>query len=378
MRIAFVTNICSHYRINTFETLAQYHDVDFWFFSAGEDWYWQQQHGVRAGDFKYQYLPGFRVAQTRIVPTLPIRLWKGNYDLYIKCINGRFALPITYLIARLKRKPFVLWTGVWTRIQTPVHKLFFPLTRHIYRSADAIVAYGEHVKHYLISEGVHADRIFIAAHAVDNRIYGRNVPDEEHAALRDELRIHAEHKVVLYLGRLEKIKGIGYLIRSFALLDSKDAVLVIAGDGSERARLEALARDSGLSERIRFAGYIPPDQTTSYYAISWIYVLPSINLATGKELWGLTVNEAFNQGLPAIATDSVGSAAGGLIKDGVNGLVVPERNVEALTVALRRILDDPNERERMSENARITIAEWDNERMVAGFRQAVEDVGRRR
>jgi glycosyltransferase involved in cell wall biosynthesis len=88
----------------------------------------------------------------------------------------------------------------------------------------------------------------------------------------------------------------------------------------------------------------------------------------------LVVNEAFNQGVPVIATDAVGAAAGGLVQDGINGFVVPERDSVALAKALRRILDNPDLRERFSQNARQIIAGWDNERMVMGFRQAIEYV----
>ena len=374
MRIAFITNICAHYRVQTFETLARYHDVDYYFFSAGDEWYWQQEHGVRAGDFHYEYLPGFRLGRTRVTPTLPWKLWRGNYDIYIKCINGRFALPITYLIARLKRKPFILWTGIWMRLQTLFHRLAWPLTRYIYRHADAIVAYGEHVKRYLMSEGVPGERIFVAAHAVDNEAYNRPVSEEEKQALRQQLNISPDKKVVLYLGRLEEVKGLPYLLEAFASLRRDNAVLVLAGTGSEKGRLERLSQELGIAENVRFGGYVPPEKAVPYYSIAWVYVLPSITTPYGKELWGLVINEAFNQSVPVIATDAVGAAAGGLVQDGVNGFVVPERDSVALAKALRRILDDPDLRERFSQNARQIIATWDNERMVMGFRQAIEYV----
>jgi glycosyltransferase involved in cell wall biosynthesis len=374
VRIAFITNICAHYRVQTFETLARYHDVDYYFFSAGDEWYWQQEHGVRAGDFHYEYLPGFRLGRTRVTPTLPWKLWRGNYDVYIKCINGRFALPITYLIARLRRKPFILWTGIWMRLQTPFHRLAWPLTRYIYRHADAIVVYGEHVKRYLMSEGVPGERIFVAAHAVDNEAYNRPVSGEEKQALRQQLNIAPGKKIVLYLGRLVEEKGLPYLLEAFALLQRDDAVLVLVGTGPEKARLERLAQELGIAANVRFVGYVPPERTVPYYSISWVYVLPSITTPYFKEPWGLVVNEAFNQGVPVIATDAVGAAAGGLVQDGVNGFVVPERDSVALAKALRRILDDPDLRERFSQNARQIIATWDNERMVLGFRQAIEYV----
>jgi glycosyltransferase involved in cell wall biosynthesis len=372
LKVAFITNICAHYRVKTFETLARYHDVDYYFFSAGDEWYWQQQHGVRAGDFRYEYLSGFRLGRTQVTPTLPWKLWRGNYDVFIKCINGRFALPITYLIARLKRKPFILWTGIWMRLQTTAHRLFFPLTRYIYRHADAVIVYGEHVKQYLIGEGVLAERIFVAAHAVDNNAYNREVPEQEKAALRQKLGIASGQKVVLYLGRLEEVKGLPYLLEALASLQRDDFVLVLAGAGSERPRLEQLAHEKEIADRVRFPGYVPPEQTVSYYAIAWVYVLPSVTTPVFKEPWGLVVNEAFNQGVPVIATDAVGAAAGGLVQDGSNGFVVPERDGAVLAQALQCILADPELRQRMGQSAQQIIGDWDNERMVAGFRQAVE------
>jgi len=374
VKVAFVTNICAHYRVKTFENLAHYYNVDYYFFSAGDEWYWQQQHGVRAGNFHYEYLPGVRLGRTRVTPTLPWKLWRGNYDVYIKCINGRFALPITYLIARLKRKPFILWTGIWMRLQTPFHRLAWPLTRYIYHHADAIVVYGEHVKRYLMSEGVPGERIFVAAHAVDNEAYNRPVSEEEKQALRRQLNISPDKKVVLYLGRLEEVKGLPYLLEAFASLRRDNAVLVLAGTGSEKGRLERLSQELGIAANVRFVGYVLPERTVPYYSISWVYVLPSVTAPYFKEPWGLVVNEAFNQGVPVIATDAVGAAAGGLVQDGINGFVVPERGSVALAKALRRILDDPDLRERFSQNARQIIATWDNERMVLGFRQAIEYV----
>jgi glycosyltransferase involved in cell wall biosynthesis len=377
-RIAFVTNICPHYRVKTFELLAHCHDIDYFFFSAGNEWYWQQQHGVQAGNFNYEYLPGTRLGQTRVTPSLPFKLWRGKYDAYIKCINGRFALPITYLIVRLKRKPFILWTGIWTRLRTPFHRLAWPLTRYIYHHADAIVVYGEHVKRYLVREGVPAERIFVAAHAVDNEVYRRPVLEDERAALRQQLGIAPEQKVVLYLGRLAESKGLPYLLEAFASLHCDEAVLVLVGTGSEKARLERLASEKGIGDRVRFTGFITQEKTLPYYAIAWVYVLPSITLPNFKEPWGLVVNEAFNQGVPVIATDAVGAAVGGLVQDGTNGFIVPERDSPALAQALQRILDDSTLRGHLSRNAQQMISEWDNERMVMGFQQALEYVTKRK
>src|SRR5207247_6127029 len=134
----------------------------------------------------------------------------------------------------------------------------------------------------------------------------------------------------------------------------------------------ALASTLGLSARVRFAGYISPAMTTDYYAIAEVVVLPSVTTPEGKEPWGLVINEAMNQAVPVIASDAVGAAAGGLVQDGVNGFVVPERNPSVLADRIRKVLDDPALHKRLSAGARGTIASWDNEAMVAGFRAAIE------
>ena len=155
-------------------------------------------------------------------------------------------------------------------------------------------------------------------------------------------------------------------------------MLLIVGDGSMRQRLKDLVLEQGLQESTRFVGYVSPEEALTYYATADLFVLPSITMPSGKEPWGLVVNEAMNQGLPVIATEAVGAAAGGLVQSGINGFVVPERDCPALTQAIDRIMADDNLQEKMSANALRIVAGWDNERMVKGFEQAIEYAIRRK
>ena len=342
-------------------------DIDFYFFSEGKEHYWDQQHGLRAGDFRYKYLPGINIGRTRVTPTLPWLLWRGQYDAYIKCINGRFALPVTFLIAKIRRKPFVLWTGLWMRIQTLPHRLFFPITRFIYYHSDAIVVYGEHVKSYLISEGVSSDRIFVANHAIDNDAYSIEVTTEEKRSFRERLDVPINGNVILYLGRLEKEKGIDLLLKAFSRIEKHDLFLIIAGAGSFSQELENIVDQLGIRDGVRFIGYIRPEEAYRLYSIADVFVLSSITTKIFKEPWGLVVNEAFNQGVPVIASDSVGAAAGGLLADGFNGIVFPEGDLEALRRSILSIFEQPDLRDHYSENAKLVIKGWNNSRMVQGF-----------
>jgi glycosyltransferase involved in cell wall biosynthesis len=240
------------------------------------------------------------------------------------------------------------------------------------------VAYGEHVRRFLVAEGVEAERIFVAPHATDSEVYGRAVPGGEVEGLRRHLDLPGR-PVVLYLGRLERAKGVHLLLEAFlGAAAIADAVLLFVGGGSQRRALMERATEAGARDRVRFAPVIPREQAPAYHAMASVLVLPSITTPGFKEPWGLVVNEAFHQGTPTITSDAVGAAAGGLVEDQVTGLVVPEGNTVALRRALEQVLLDPELRRRLGRAARDRVAEWSNERMVQGFVDAVAAARRHR
>ena len=137
---------------------------------------------------------------------------------------------------------------------------------------------------------------------------------------------------VLYLGRLTSSKGVDVLLQALASLPEVTAV--IAGDGPDRAELEALAVGLGLTHRVRFAGWVGAELAASLLWSSRVLALPSL----WDEPFGIVGLEALGAGLPVVA-----SAVGGIpswLEDGVTGLLVPPGDVGALAAALRRSLYD--------------------------------------
>jgi glycosyltransferase involved in cell wall biosynthesis len=118
--------------------------------------------------------------------------------------------------------------------------------------------------------------------------------------------------------------------------------------------LEALRNDLGLTD-VRFAGFVPQQEKALYYLLCDLFILPSITLKVPEE-WGLVVNEAMSVGKPVIVTDSVGCAYE-LVKNNVNGLIVPEKDIEALSSAAIRLLSDDEARARMGKESKRTIDE---------------------
>lgn len=370
LKVLFVTHLCAHYRVKTFELLASKFSIRIVFYSQGGERYWSPKlHGAMTGDFSHEYLSGFNLGSLRVTPVLIKRLLQTDADVILKCINGRFAVPTTFFLARMRKKPFVLWTGIWSNPTTLFHRITFPFTRYLYRHADTIAVYGEHVKKYLVDLDVQPDKIFLAPHALDNEVYNRPVSPEERAGLRKQYDL-ADRPVILFSGRLEKSKGLDYLVEAVGALGSISPVLVFVGDGSDRESLQASCAAHNVA--VRFTGIIPTHELYRYYAIASVFVLPSITTEYGREeTWGLVINEAMNQQIPVVASEAVGAAAGGLVRDGETGLVVPERDAGALSHAIGRLLTDQTLAKRLAKAGHAEIAQRTNERMVDGFVKAI-------
>jgi len=370
IKALFVTNFCPHYRVKTFETLSKKLDVSFIFVSQGREYYWDPRHGIQRGAFAHEYLRGFSLTpKRRITPELIDRLLRARADVFFVTLAGRFALSATYCVARIRRKPVILWTGLWMHPKTFFHRLTFPFTRYLYTHSDAVVAYGSHVREYLVGLGVDPTRVFIAPHALDNDLYRRPVSAQELEGLRREHDLEGR-RVVLHVGRLTPIKGLHHLVQAVAEMKDLECTLVLAGEGDLREALLAQAQEQGVD--VRMVGYVPTGELFRYYALADVFVLPSVTTRNGKETWGLVVNEAMNQGVPVIASDAVGAAAGGLVRHGETGLIVREGDVQELSEALRRILTDSELHHRLGAAGRAEIAQWNNDRMTDAFVAAAE------
>ena len=368
-KIFFITNTCTHYSVRLYELLAQKADVEY-YFTGGEEPYWEKGNQARTGKFKGEYLKGFfLLPRLRVTPGL-LRVLFKKFDILIKTIDDRFALPLTFLCAKILRRPFIFWVGLWQHRKTLFNRLTYAFTRLIYRYSDAIVVYGEHIRQYLLTLGVDEKKIFCAPHAVDNDCFNKDVSREDKKNIRTELG--ADGKVLLYVGRLESCKGLEYLVAAVAGLGRPDVVLVFIGRGSQREILEKVCGE--LSVPCKFLDFVPNERLYRYYAAADVFILPSVTTADFKEPWGLVINEAMNQGCPIIATDAVGAAAGGLVQDGRNGFIAPEKDSLALQEAIRKLIADEPLRLRMSADSRERIKAWTPENMAQGFLDAVEYV----
>ncbi len=139
---------------------------------------------------------------------------------------------------------------------------------------------------------------------------------------------------VAFAGRLVWEKGADILVKAFATVHSRlpEAELIIAGDGSERPRLQRLIYDLSLSASVRLTGHLNRSQMEACFATAWVQAVPS----RWREPFGIVAAEAMMRGTAVVGTSGGGLAE--IVQDGRTGILTPPNDADALATALLRLL----------------------------------------
>ena len=181
---------------------------------------------------------------------------------------------------------------------------------------------------------------------------------------------------VIFLGRLSPEKGVDILLRAWAMLNkngrdaptarplqspggpgaadhsslvTRHSSLVIVGDGPERATLEGLANELGISSSVRFLGALPREEALHELASADLLVFPSL----WYEQFAITPLEAMALGVPVLVSDVARGAT--IVEDGVTGRFFPAGDFAALAASLRELLSDPAALRLMGDAARAAF-----------------------
>jgi glycosyltransferase involved in cell wall biosynthesis len=259
---------------------------------------------------------------------------------------------IAFGVSKMLRKPLINFDEHWYWQKTLPMRLLWPIARLIAHHS------------YLIVPGIRAMKFWTLADVPSERMkivhFDTSILEieERHISTAKRLResLKAE-KVILYFGRLIKRKGADYLIRAFAKLfrEYDDVVLIIAGEGDEKRSLQNLCRMLNVEDRVHFVGFVKEEDKATYFLACDVFVCPSITLGM-PEIWGIVVNEAMSAGKPVIVTTAVGCSSD-LVKHGINGYIVPEKDVDALYRALKLVLGNKDLRINMENASKRIIDE---------------------
>ncbi len=206
--------------------------------------------------------------------------------------------------------------------------------------------------------------------------------EHNRGVLRAKLGI-GDAPLLLTVARLVPHKGQDIAIRALARLTAEIPALkyVIVGGGADAPRLQALAAELGVADRVILTGTLTDDEIAEAYATATVYVgLSRVDAGINAEGFGISFVEAAASGVPSVAGDSGGVRSA--VRDNETGLVVPPEDVDRATTALRQLLTDDGFRRQMGAAARRAVEthyNWDRvaRDTIEFAREVTSGVGRR-
>jgi len=221
------------------------------------------------------------------------------------------------------------------------------LEQESYKRADMVTAVSIDVRDIIVKKyGIEAEKVKVIYNGVDT------------AEFKQLEQIERIKNSLLFVGRLEKAKGISSLVKEVIPLVKKDVPdikLLIAGSGSLKKELEIFTKSHGLESNIIFLGWVSGKELIKWYNRVYVAVVPS-----RREGFGLTTVEAMSCSTPVIATRI--PAITEIIEDGENGLLVEYGDIKSLGKNIIDLLNDNAKREKLSIAGRRTVEErfsWD-------------------
>lgn len=288
-----------------------------------------------------------------------------NRVRFIHCCQLRVAGFACLWAKRLLGIPYGLHIYGGERSKFADNPFWRSALRPVIREAAALFPNSRWTREQMLDYGVPEERMSIAHPGVDTERFS---PPVDREALRTGLGL-AGRRVVLTVCRLDAHKGVDRTLRAVATLVEKhpDLLFVIAGRGPMRDQLERDTAELGLSDHVRFLGFVPDEDLRDWYGAADLFVMPS-RLGTGSqrgvEGFGMTYIEANVCGTPVIGGRSGGVADA--VEDGVSGLLVDPEDVADIARGTDQLLSDPDLARRLGRQGRARAVSELSGEVVAG------------
>ena len=236
----------------------------------------------------------------------------------------------------------------------------------LFSLADQVLAPSTGTRDLLRSIGIAEEHITLTPYCVDNDWWAAESARVDRTAVRATWKVEPDSVVVLFCAKLQPWKSPGDLLEAFAAARIPASVLVFAGEGPLRESLCERAIALGISDQVRFLGFVNQSQLPAVYAAADLMVLPS-----EYEPFAVVVNEASCCGCAVAASDRVG-AAKDLIAPVNPDFVFPCGDVGALTDLLQQALSNPVALAERGQRAQKRMHSWSIRENIAGTLRAVE------
>ena len=284
-------------------------------------------------------------------------------------VLGRLAARLAGVPVRIHTFHVNIFEGYdWRPFERP---LYLKLERFAARGSDRLICLSPELGAQLLALGIGEKSQFRAITlGVDLAPFRGDEAQiaRARAAIRAELRLDLDATLVGIIARLAPVKSIKTALECAALLarTRPDAHFVFVGEGPSRARLEALARELNISNRVHFLGL-----RRDIARLNWSF--DCVLLTSLQEGTPISIIESLAAARPVVATDVGGVSR--LIQHQTTGLLIPPRDPAAAARAVNRVLSEPRNAEIWGERGRERVQrEWSLEQMLARHRALYREV----
>ena len=351
MKVLWLTNIPSPYRVDFFNELGKLCELTVLFereSSEERNISWKHFESL---NFKSVILKGFKVgASTALCPEVIKFLNKGFNRIIIHDFSTLTGiLAINYL--KFKKIEYIVESdGGLIKSESKWKKIF---KKRLLNGASIYFSTGKMNDDYFVKYGISKDRILrYPFTSIFNRDILSSIPSfKEKKSIKDQLGI-TEKIIILAVGRMIPSKGYDVLIEASKFL-SKDIGIYIIGGKPPHEYIDNI--ENNKLYNIHFVEFQLKDSLNQYYLAADLFVHP-----TRTDVWGLVINEAMAKGLPVVTTDKC-VAGLEMIKNGINGYIIPVDDKEALIKAIQNTISNI---QYMSEESLKMIKNYTIERMA--------------
>lgn len=264
---------------------------------------------------------------------------------------------VGYCLKLIFRKPLVVVLhGLDITYANPLFKLIVP--RAIAR-ADRVICVSSATRDEAIKRGIDPAKATVITLGVDDVLFMNDKKAARQHIVRS-LNLDADLQILLSVGRLVKRKGVAWfvgevvpdLVQKFPKL-----VLLISGDGDERAAIEQIINERKLTSHVYLLGRTSDDMRRNLYNGADVFVMPNVTVPGDMEGFGLVLAEAATCELPVVAAGIEGIRDA--VKDGENGYLVASKDKGAFVTKLSELLADPRKAQAFGKKARLyTLANY--------------------
>lgn len=365
-KVLFITNVLSPYRANFFSEWGKFCDLTV---IATQDSVKSRDKKWKPTEFaNYHFISlhakPFRHDDTSLsFKLIEYILHHGKTFDFI--VFGVYTDPteiLGILLCRMKGYPYLISDdgGFYT-------PNMLAIKRWLLKKSIAYLTTSQLAKNTLEQIGASRDKIAIYPFSSirSKQISSPESRTEEQNLCRNKFNL-PKKKIILCVGQFIHRKGIDVLLRSLNDTDFCDVAIYIVG-GSPTEEYKAIIQEKNL-KNVHFCAFMLPDELDAYYKAADCFVLP-----TREDVWGLVINEAMARGLPVITTNRC-LAGQEMVKDGLNGYLVPVDDEAKLREAMLKIVRDDELRKKMSKESIKIAQRYTIETMAHSYQKCIESL----